>query len=172
MKIQYFPDTDTLYIELSPVEVHETRDLDEDTLLDLDAAGRLCAITIEHASDRVAIPAFSYEEITAAAANPLQSRAYDKGGKPMKLTRNPGDEETEAKIALMLEFKELAAQMRREVPSLKKRYPDQWVALVPGGELFAAESMDDLLAILDEKGLRDANLVVEFLDTNPRSVIV
>ena len=40
MKIQYFPDTDTLYIELSPTEIHETRDLDEDTLLDLDANGR------------------------------------------------------------------------------------------------------------------------------------
>ena len=71
MKIQYFPDTDTLYIEISPAEVHETRDLDEDTLLDLDAAGRLCAITIERASHRTAIPAFSYEEITAATANPL-----------------------------------------------------------------------------------------------------
>ncbi len=71
MKIQYFPDTDTLHIELAPAEIHETRDLDEDTLLDLDADGRLCAITIEHASDRTAIPDFSYEEITAAAAKSL-----------------------------------------------------------------------------------------------------
>ena len=71
MKIQYFPDTDTLYIELAPAEVHETRDLDDDTLLDLDGAGRLCAITIEHASDRTVIPAFSYEEITAATAESL-----------------------------------------------------------------------------------------------------
>ena len=71
MKIQYFPDTDTLYIELSPAEVHETRDLDDDTLLDLDATGRLCAITIEHASDRTVIPAFSYEEITASTAKSL-----------------------------------------------------------------------------------------------------
>ena len=71
MKVQYFPDTDTLYIELSPTEVHETRDLDEDTLLDLDVNGRLCAITIEHASDRTVIPAFSYEEITATTAESL-----------------------------------------------------------------------------------------------------
>ena len=90
----------------------------------------------------------------------------------MDLTRNLKDDDTDAKIALMLEFKELAARMRREYPSLKKRYPDQWVALAPGGELFAAGSMDELLAVLDEKGLRDANVVIEFLDTNPRSVIV
>ena len=39
----------------------------------------------------------------------------------MDLTRNPKDDDTEAKIALMLEFKELAARMRREYPSLKKQ---------------------------------------------------
>lgn len=59
MKIKHFQDTDTLYIELQPREVAETRDLDEDTLLDLDAAGRVCAITIEHASTRAEIPTFS-----------------------------------------------------------------------------------------------------------------
>ena len=65
MKIKYFRDTDTLYIELCAAEVDETRDLDENTLLDLDRDGRLCAITIEHASDRMAIPSFSYEQIPA-----------------------------------------------------------------------------------------------------------
>ena len=63
MKIRYFQDTDTLYIELCAAEVDETRDLDENTLLDMDGEGRLCAITIEHASDRMAIPSFSYEQI-------------------------------------------------------------------------------------------------------------
>ncbi len=70
MKIRYFPDIDTLSIELTSAQVHETRDLDEDTLLDLDADGWLCAITVEHAGDRTDIPAFSCEEITAAN-NPL-----------------------------------------------------------------------------------------------------
>ncbi len=65
MKIKYYRDTDTLYIELCAAEVDETRDLDENTLLDLDRDGRLCAITIEHASDRMAIPSFSYEQIPA-----------------------------------------------------------------------------------------------------------
>ena len=63
MNVKYFADTDTLYIELYPAEVDDTRDLDEDTLLELDAAGRLCALTIERASTRMAIPAFSYEQI-------------------------------------------------------------------------------------------------------------
>ena len=65
MKIKYFQDTDTLYIELRSVEVAETKDLDENTLLDLDGEGNLCGITIEHARERADIPYFSYEQIAA-----------------------------------------------------------------------------------------------------------
>jgi uncharacterized protein YuzE len=64
MKIKYFQDTDTLHIEFRPAEVAETKDLDENTLLDLDKNGQICAITIEHASERAEIPKFSYEQIT------------------------------------------------------------------------------------------------------------
>jgi uncharacterized protein YuzE len=55
MKIKYFADTDTLYIEFSDQEISETRDLDENALLDLDAAGNVCAITLEHASARTEV---------------------------------------------------------------------------------------------------------------------
>lgn len=65
MKIKYFQDTDTLYIELRPAEVVETKDLDENTLLDLDGKGQVCSITIEHASERADIPHFSFEQIAA-----------------------------------------------------------------------------------------------------------
>ena len=65
MKIKYFQDTDTLYIEFRAVEVAETKDLDENTLLDLDQDGNICGLTIEHASDRADIPHFSYEQVAA-----------------------------------------------------------------------------------------------------------
>ena len=65
MKIKYFQDTDTLYIEFRSVEVVETKDLDENTLLDLDGEGNLCGITLEHARDRADIPHFSYEQVAA-----------------------------------------------------------------------------------------------------------
>lgn len=65
MKIKYFQDTDTLYIEFRSVEVSETKDLDENTILDLDAEGNVCAMTIEHASDRADIPHFSFEQVAA-----------------------------------------------------------------------------------------------------------
>ena len=65
MRIRYFSATDTLLIEFRDASVAETRDLDEDTLLDLDANGNICAITVEHASKRTDIPKFSYEQVAA-----------------------------------------------------------------------------------------------------------
>jgi len=65
MKVQYFKDTDTLYIEFRAVEIVESRDLDEDTVIDLDAQGNICAMTMEHAKDRADIPHFTFEEIAA-----------------------------------------------------------------------------------------------------------
>ena len=65
MKIRYFEDTDTLYIELRSGRVAETRDLDENTLVDVDEAGQMLSITIEHAQSRAELPAFSYEQIAA-----------------------------------------------------------------------------------------------------------
>ncbi len=65
MKIRYFTDTDTLHIEFRNVPVVETRDLDENTLLEIDAEGKISAITVEHASERAGIPEFSYEQVVA-----------------------------------------------------------------------------------------------------------
>jgi uncharacterized protein YuzE len=66
MKIKYFGDTDTLYIEFREAEVVETRDLDENTLIDLDREGQICAITVEHASVRADFPNFSFEQTSAS----------------------------------------------------------------------------------------------------------
>jgi len=65
MKVRYFADTDTTLIEFCDAPVAEKRDLDVDTVLDLDAQGNVCAITVEHASQRAGAPHFSYEEVAA-----------------------------------------------------------------------------------------------------------
>jgi len=41
MKVKYFVYTDTLYIEFSEAEVSEMRDLDENTIIDLDQKGQV-----------------------------------------------------------------------------------------------------------------------------------
>lgn len=65
VKIRYFAETDTLHIALREVPVVETRDLGGHTVLEFDAAGELAAITVEQASARVGLPAFSYEHHAA-----------------------------------------------------------------------------------------------------------
>ncbi|MEK6536273.1 MAG: DUF2283 domain-containing protein [Actinomycetota bacterium] len=65
MNIKYFQDTDTLYIEFRKGDIAETRDLDENTLLDVDASGNIVAMTIEHARQRADIPHFSFEQVAA-----------------------------------------------------------------------------------------------------------
>ena len=65
MRIRYFEGTDTLLIEFKEAPVAETRDLDENTVIDLDALGNICSITVEHASQRAGIPQFSYERVAA-----------------------------------------------------------------------------------------------------------
>lgn len=59
MNIKHFQETDTLYIEFRRGEIAETRDLDGD------GNGNVCAITVEHASERADIPHFSFEQVAA-----------------------------------------------------------------------------------------------------------
>jgi len=65
MKIKYFQDTDTLYIEFRAGSITQSKDLDEDTLLELDDQGQVCALTMEHAKARADVPAFSFEQVAA-----------------------------------------------------------------------------------------------------------
>jgi len=65
MKVSYFADTDTLYIEFRDSGVAESKDLDENTILDVDANGNVCAITFEHASQRTDISHLIVEGIAA-----------------------------------------------------------------------------------------------------------
>ena len=63
MKVRDFKDSDTLHIEFRAMPVAETRDLDDDVILDVDAHGNICSITVEHASTRAKAPDFSYEVV-------------------------------------------------------------------------------------------------------------
>jgi len=68
MKLQYFDETDTLYLELRDQPIAASRDLDEQTVLDVDAEGQVCAITFEHASERMDVRHLVVEGIAGAAA--------------------------------------------------------------------------------------------------------
>jgi uncharacterized protein YuzE len=53
MKLNYHPDTDSLYIDLSEQPSAESREISEGVVLDYDAAGVLVGIDIDNASRKV-----------------------------------------------------------------------------------------------------------------------
>lgn len=63
MKVRYFSDTDTLLITLSDKRVAETRDLNDNTLVELDDDGRLVSMTIEHATQQTDVREFYFQQV-------------------------------------------------------------------------------------------------------------
>lgn len=68
MNVKYFKDTDTALLEFSTAEVEETREISANVYADLDKAGNLVSITIEHAAQVASLPHVRIEEIDASAA--------------------------------------------------------------------------------------------------------
>lgn len=64
MRIQYFEDSDTLYVVFKDAEVQESRDMDENTLVEFDAQGNLVSMTIEHARERTDVGNFSFQQVS------------------------------------------------------------------------------------------------------------
>jgi len=65
MKVKYFEDTDTLHVELSNSSVAETKELNENLYVDLDADGKVVSLTIEHVKASSGKLDFSYETVAA-----------------------------------------------------------------------------------------------------------
>jgi uncharacterized protein YuzE len=68
MRVEYFEDTDTLQISFKEGVVADTCDLDENTLIERDAAGELVTMTLEHARDRTDLESLLYKTYRRTAA--------------------------------------------------------------------------------------------------------
>jgi uncharacterized protein YuzE len=53
MKLHYYPETDSLYIELRPEPGAEVREVADGLNVDIDAAGNVVGFDIDHASLRL-----------------------------------------------------------------------------------------------------------------------
>ncbi len=58
MKVKYFEDTDTLYVELSDFAITETKELNEKTYIDVDADRKVIGLTVEYAKQLLANSTF------------------------------------------------------------------------------------------------------------------
>jgi uncharacterized protein YuzE len=66
MKISYYPDTDSLYIDLSEQPSAESREISEGVVLDYDVNGRLVGIDIDNASNKVELKKLILNKLPAS----------------------------------------------------------------------------------------------------------
>ena len=71
MEITYFPDTDTLLIDFADREIVETKDVNENILVELDSDGELVSMTIEHAKNQMDVDSVSFQRVVSASRSVL-----------------------------------------------------------------------------------------------------
>jgi uncharacterized protein YuzE len=68
MKLHYYPETDSLYIELNSAPGAETREIAEGLLVDFDANGEVVGLDIDHASRKLDLSKVETIALPAATA--------------------------------------------------------------------------------------------------------
>jgi uncharacterized protein YuzE len=67
MKLNYYPETDSLYIDLASRPSAESQEVSEGVVLDYDADGNLVGIDIDHASRKLNLSEVVTSQIPVAA---------------------------------------------------------------------------------------------------------
>ena len=73
MKITYFKYTDTLLVNFNNNEITDTKDLNENVLIEMDKNGNVVSMTIEHARQQTEIGNFSFNQVEN---NPVESNSF------------------------------------------------------------------------------------------------
>ncbi len=69
MKTLYYPDTDSLYINLSEKTSAESLEVSPGVVLDFDDAGHLCGIDVDHASENLDLSRLEAVSLPVGAAS-------------------------------------------------------------------------------------------------------
>ena len=67
MKLHYYPDTDSLYIDLFAAPSVYSQELGEDLVVDYDEQGRIVGLDIQHASERLDLSKVEIEHLPLSA---------------------------------------------------------------------------------------------------------
>jgi len=67
MKLQYYPETDSLYIDLNSRPSADSREIADGLVIDLDAEGNIVGIDIDHASQKLDLQTLETVSLPAIA---------------------------------------------------------------------------------------------------------
>ena len=68
MKLHYYPETDSLYVEFKSTAGVETREVTDGLNVDLDADGEVAGFDIDHASKRLYLSTLEFEALPLRTA--------------------------------------------------------------------------------------------------------
>ena len=66
MKLHYYEETDSLYIDLAAALSSDSKEIADGLVVDYDDAGRVVGIDIQHASERIDLSAIETEHLPVA----------------------------------------------------------------------------------------------------------
>ena len=67
MKLHYYPDTDSLYIDLKSNPSADSREVADGLVIDLDSEGRVMGIDIQHASQALDLNTLEAESLPTSS---------------------------------------------------------------------------------------------------------
>jgi uncharacterized protein YuzE len=67
MKLHYYPETDSLYIDLSSAPSVDSREISDDIVLDFGEDGRIVGLDIQHASKQMDLTSVDLESLPLSA---------------------------------------------------------------------------------------------------------
>ena len=76
MKLNYFPETDSLYINLSEQPSVESQEISDGILLDYDADGRLVGIDIDNASHKIDMEKLILSQLPCRIENSVEKNDF------------------------------------------------------------------------------------------------
>ena len=68
MKLHYYPETDSLYIDLAPRPSFSSKEIGDDLVVDYDAAGRIVGLDIQHASQQLDLATIETQSLPVTVA--------------------------------------------------------------------------------------------------------
>ena len=83
-----------------------------------------------------------------------------------------GDGGVEVFLREMEEFHDAVTRLWDEYDTLMEKYPDKWVVMGKDGVLAVCDSRKEVLSAIEPARARGDAYVVEFLDTNPESLVL
>ena len=58
-------------------------------------------------------------------------------------------------------------QMQKQIKSLTEKHPDKWIAMSKEGIIAIGDDIEEVLAVVDDRGISRNVVVTEFMDTDP-----